>query len=243
MAKKICCVCNKTIWMILPKASLSDGLVCGDCLKKIGMSSLNNSNQYTCESIKQLIEKRTRMLTAFKPTKAVSYLILIDEINKLFKISNDVFEYANLLSFELLEDGQTITKGGLGRAIAGGLIFGGVGAVVGSITGSKKTKGLCTSMKIRITLRNAHVDTVYIPLINNETKTNSLYYKNMRLIAQSCICALEIIADQNNSKQVFNSNVNAVSDADEILKFKKLLDEGIITQNEFEAKKKQLLGM
>ncbi|SDY51672.1 Ribosomal protein L7/L12 C-terminal domain-containing protein [Ruminococcaceae bacterium YAD3003] len=35
----------------------------------------------------------------------------------------------------------------------------------------------------------------------------------------------------------------AFSSADEILKFKKLMDEGIITQAEFEAKKKQLLGI
>lgn len=34
----------------------------------------------------------------------------------------------------------------------------------------------------------------------------------------------------------------AVSAADEILKFKQLLDQGIITQSEFDAKKKQLLG-
>ena len=33
------------------------------------------------------------------------------------------------------------------------------------------------------------------------------------------------------------------SAADELLKFKKLLDEGIITQEEFEAKKKSLLGL
>ncbi len=34
-----------------------------------------------------------------------------------------------------------------------------------------------------------------------------------------------------------------LSEADEIRKYKKLLDEGIITQEEFEAKKKQLLGL
>lgn len=33
------------------------------------------------------------------------------------------------------------------------------------------------------------------------------------------------------------------SEADEILKFKALLDQGIITQEEFESKKKQLLGI
>jgi hypothetical protein len=39
------------------------------------------------------------------------------------------------------------------------------------------------------------------------------------------------------------SNSGGVSVADEILKFKGLLDQGIISQGEFDAKKKQLLGL
>ena len=39
------------------------------------------------------------------------------------------------------------------------------------------------------------------------------------------------------------TNIQANSDADEIRKFKELLNEGIITQEEFEAKKKQILGL
>ncbi len=39
------------------------------------------------------------------------------------------------------------------------------------------------------------------------------------------------------------SNVSNISSADEIAKFKKLLDEGIISQEEFCQKKKQLLGL
>ena len=38
-------------------------------------------------------------------------------------------------------------------------------------------------------------------------------------------------------------NASAVSPADELKKFKELLDMGVITQEEFEAKKKQLLGL
>ena len=37
--------------------------------------------------------------------------------------------------------------------------------------------------------------------------------------------------------------VNTVSSADELMKFKQLLDQGIISQEEFDAKKKQLLGL
>jgi len=35
---------------------------------------------------------------------------------------------------------------------------------------------------------------------------------------------------------------NAISQADELLKFKKLLDDGVITQQEFDNKKEQLLS-
>ncbi|MFT8930064.1 MAG: SHOCT domain-containing protein [Sporolactobacillus sp.] len=46
--------------------------------------------------------------------------------------------------------------------------------------------------------------------------------------------------------EIHNSEVattSVPSDADEILKFKQLLDAGVITQDEFDAKKKQLLGL
>lgn len=46
----------------------------------------------------------------------------------------------------------------------------------------------------------------------------------------------------NNLKTQSNV-VQATSEADEIIKFKKLLDDGVITQEEFNAKKKQLLGL
>lgn len=47
-----------------------------------------------------------------------------------------------------------------------------------------------------------------------------------------------IITETHQPQQIVHS-----SEADEILKFKQLLDMGIITQDEFEAKKKQILGI
>ena len=51
----------------------------------------------------------------------------------------------------------------------------------------------------------------------------------------------------NQAKNIIVSpkttTVNQVSAADEILKFKNLLDQGIITQEEFDKKKKELLGL
>ena len=43
--------------------------------------------------------------------------------------------------------------------------------------------------------------------------------------------------------QIASTSAPAISAADELKKFKELLDMGVITQEEFDAKKKQLLGL
>lgn len=244
MAKKICVVCGKELGLLSSKATISDGVVCSDCLKKAGIGALSNGQAFNTVSLKELLNRRVPVVNSFSPTKKIGTYIAIDEAHKSFKIGGDIFEYANLLSFELLEDGHTVTKGGLGRAVAGGLLFGGVGAIVGGVTGGKKSKGVCNSMKLRVTLKNAHTDNTYISFIMSETKTSSFIYKTAQTSAQSCISALEIIADQNQSAVIEEATAQPSSSAaDEIIKFKQLLDAGVITQEEFEAKKRQLLGL
>lgn len=54
---------------------------------------------------------------------------------------------------------------------------------------------------------------------------------------------LSIISDEEFETMKSQSTKNNVSPADELKKFKELLDMGVITQEEFDAKKKQLLGL
>lgn len=51
------------------------------------------------------------------------------------------------------------------------------------------------------------------------------------------------ITSKLNSSEVASSTTPTGSVANEIREFKKLFDDGIITQEEFDAKKKQLLGI
>ena len=62
-------------------------------------------------------------------------------------------------------------------------------------------------------------------------------------LAQKCISALQIICAERDSESDAGQKNVAVSTADEIMKFKGLLDAGAITQEEYDAKKKQLLGL
>ena len=59
--------------------------------------------------------------------------------------------------------------------------------------------------------------------------------------------ALELIEQhrsrKNTTQKVVPQSVLQVGAADEVKKFKELLDLGVISQEEFDAKKKQLLGL
>jgi len=50
---------------------------------------------------------------------------------------------------------------------------------------------------------------------------------------------MKYIITRQDKKQV----VNNTSTTDELMKYKELLDSGVITQEEFDAKKKQLLNL
>lgn len=190
---------------------------------------------------------------AFSPTKQVPPYIAVDEINKRFQIGANLFEYDNLLSYNLNEDSYAATVGGIGQAV----------------------DSVCRSMQLRVNLKNAPIDTTCITFISGDTKKNSPEYKQAQINAQSCASLLAGIAQQigisftmpppiqNVAPQLadaieefgklFQSLNSAGSDKqtqakttapiDEFEKLYHLLHSGLITQEEFDAKKKQLLGL
>ena len=58
-----------------------------------------------------------------------------------------------------------------------------------------------------------------------------------------CIHKALDMAKQFSASKASEATASAYSEADELAKFKKLYDDGVITQEEFEAKKQQLLGL
>lgn len=80
-------------------------------------------------------------------------------------------------------------------------------------------------------------------LLHLKPKKSGATYKTACKNAQEVLSLLNVItSDQTNT-----TNVDPVSpsnsSADEIKKYKELLDSGAITKDEFEAKKKQLLNL
>ena len=194
--------------------------------------------------------------TSFYPTKTVGNYFAIDENSRQWALYKGLFPswkndvprgYGDIVDFELLEDGSSITKGGVGSALVGGFLFGRTGAIVGSITGAKKTKQTCTNLTIKITVNTIGCPTEYIKLITSSTKRESAAYKRELQYAQDILSLLQLMCNEaeqeaKNPPAPAAAPAAAASPIDEIRKYKALMDEGIISEEEFQMKKKQLLG-
>lgn len=121
---------------------------------------------------------------------------------------NKWFRFEQLLSYELLEDESTVTSGGVGQALIGGVagvgiaaatggigtIAGGLGAVAGGITGKRETKKKIENMTIRITLNDFDVPCIMIPLVTSSLKVGSKEYRNALEEAYKILSVLDVIA-------------------------------------------------
>lgn len=157
---------------------------------------------------------------------------------KLFSKSK-TFKYSDVVGYELLSDNEVITSGGLGRAAVGGALLGWGGAIVGGITAKRKSKNVCEKLEIKITVKGKFAPAIFVEFLGIKTKTDSLIYRDAYEEAQKALSQLEIICNEKRNIAQPVSGQHSV--ADEILKYKHLLDMGAITPNEFDKKKKQLL--
>lgn len=256
---KDCQLCKKSLGFCSRKLKTLEGCLCYSCFKKTGLPytirSLLDIKSYDgttlsnmTSSFKKQSEENALLVKSFRSTSRVGTLSF-DENNQLFSSStfvnhSSLYHYKQIVSFDLLEDDASVTKGGLGNAVAGHLLLGPVGAVVGAVTGPKKTKRFCNSLKIKITLNSSVKPVLYIHYITKKTKTDSKAYKNAYDTAQSALSALQIAVSSVQDVLTTPEHVTPCpSVTDELLKYKELLDANIITQDEFDAKKSQLLNI
>jgi len=128
-------------------------------------------------------------------------------------------------------------KSVIGRALVGGLLLGGVGAVVGGVSGTGSKNVQLSSFPdniLTICYTESGKDNYIIFSVENKK------YKDVERFFKSCYPKLykmpkDIV--ENREQQTDNN----LSIAEEIKKFKELLDMGAITQEEFDNQKQKLL--
>ena len=173
----------------------------------------------------------------FYANRTVS-IIKIDDKNHLFMFGglSYIFKFSDIISYDVKVNGATHIKGGGVGTLIGGSLFGVTGAIVGNAFSSKQAKERIDSITIVISLNNKDYP---IFSINCGISTD-----NANKIAAVVEQMMEIANRENTMLQKpTNTNDNTLDDIAKIREFKKLFDEGILTEEEFIAKKKQILGI
>lgn len=158
-----------------------------------------------------------------------------------------VYNFSDIVSYTPIEEGYNKTKKhGITRAVVGGAIAGGAGAIVGAVTGGKNFEYI---KKLGVIITFDNNENIELVFMKGEAKKGGFvanaYYKDFHKV---CGILDGVLAKNNNlqlqmMQQETDATSNNFSTADEIAKFKSLLDDGAITQAEFDAKKQQLLDL
>lgn len=189
------------------------------------------------------IEKYEKSKQPFIDNKARKYdRYYFDSIQKkifcdttLFSHTYTIYEYSDIVGYIPINQGHDeFKKHGITRTLVGGALLGPVGAIAGATTGGKNHQYV-DKLGVTISLRNGNTLDIYFVKSKSFAFAANLLQKDF-----IDLCGfLDSIISQNQSI----THHEPFSSADEIAKFKKLLDDGTITQEEFDAKKKQLLGL
>jgi hypothetical protein len=184
--------------------------------------------------------------------------IAIDETRKkVGLISNEfnivsirVFSYRDLLCSEIFEDGSTITKtvrtSQVGGALVGGLLFGGVGAVIGGLSGKTETTGKIKKIDLRLTVNDTKNPIHDVAFQNVEGNKGGLIHKAAMKQARHWHSLIEVLIkradmEDKSSTQQIAQIAPPASIADELKKLAELQVAGILSAEEFQQQKVSLL--
>ncbi len=166
-----------------------------------------------------------------------------------------VVDYKDVISCEIFEDGSTITKtirsSQIGGALVGGIALGGVGAIIGGLSGKTKTDNKVKRVDLRLIINNTASPLHDIVFMNFECDKNTMVYQTAIKNARHWHGLMEVLikrADIESSAQHTplpipeKSEIKPASVADELRKLLELRDAGVLTDSEFQQQKSKVLG-
>lgn len=188
---KECAICGQNLGIMHP--DLADGKICNNCASKCS-KSITSIDLHTVDEIKRHIkarEENKKRFQSFNVTDLISELIWVNDNEKIWCCPNidrknpDIFNYSDIIEYELIEDGKSIAKGGHG-AICGNVLCSENPAIE-----DIPEEDTVNSLSIRISVKNEFISNVEIKLIRIETKRNSTHYKLHMESAKKIISLLD----------------------------------------------------
>lgn len=243
-APVVCAICGRDCATAGGKKQLKDAIVCWSCLTRAGYSPKDAPRLSLMDlQPKAAAVNRTLQSTEAMPVGLQLQDFCIDTVGKQWYCKGGLFtgtgdrcpetagvHALNDLRITWVESYtlNTVTaktsNNGIKRAIIGGVLAGSTGAVIGAVTAKQTTTSEAHSAE------RFHVHFQF----KNEAKDYWIYLQDTNEVNLLLQCVAQV---QREERPQVSSPV------DELRKYKELLDDGIITQQDFDAKKKQLLGL
>ena len=183
--------------------------------------------------------------------------------------------FNEIQGIDISEDGTSVfnksTSSAVGRAVVGGLLFGGVGAIVGGVTGKSKEKKTLNSYKVTIQLSDINNPTHEIEFVTDPIESGTTVGDEMMKQIKACANKLKSVLtaiikaneiqlnlQQAQAQAILQAEVQkhlestepkaiqehngSSSIADELLKLSELHKLGVLTDEEFEVQKQKVLN-
>lgn len=186
------------------------------------------------------------------------YAFVTDDENEFIAIvkptSIQVLRYSDIVSISYEENGTNVYNKSLGGAVVGGLLFGGVGAIVGGNTAKATQNKEVSSMSIKILLKSTSNPTIILKIYEGETlktkgSADRMHYEGLMKEVTGIKDIFSIIIDitDKHSSQIAPKSTPLMSStssvADELAKLVKLRDAGILSEEEFNIQKAKILNL
>lgn len=172
-------------------------------VSKVNTDPMNNYQNNKFYDLKNggIFETSIKIGNYFRYDKINQKIMLIYSYLRADKKKYAVYNLSDILEFEYIEDGTSQVKGGLGSALIGGALFGGVGAIVGGITGKKETKKIIKEMKIKFVIKGDIPTVDYLDIKNNfPIKRDSQQYKIYSKQLNEILAILNFASPKENTK-------------------------------------------
>lgn len=137
--------------------------------------------------------------------------ILIFSEKSVIRIYNKAYKFSDILGYTVTDNKSTIIEGGnsssitttstgslVGRAVVGGVLLGGVGAIAGASSAKKNTETISGNQIVSET----HNYTIHINVNDLSSPIVSINTKSSEERTQEIIGVLNIIINKNNTKNV-----------------------------------------
>ncbi|MFT3809421.1 MAG: SHOCT domain-containing protein [Micropepsaceae bacterium] len=164
-----------------------------------------------------------------------------------------VYDHRDILEVEIVEDGVTISKTSrtsqAGNAILGGLVFGGVGAVVGALTSASRSYGKVRRLDLKIVINDPAAPVFLLNFLSAEAAAGGFTHSTFSKVAQEWAGRLKVLikaADDEDQQQLASQAPTALiaaspSRLQELERLGRLREQGILTEDEFQLEKRKLM--